>query len=64
MPTTQTPAITKEMFMAYETVRRSGLTNMFMVPMVCNLSGLTRPEVLSIVKQYSQLKERYPDVRK
>lgn len=55
--------ITKEEFEAYEGVRQSGVTNMFMVTTVCELSGLERLKVMQIMKQYSDLMAKYPDVR-
>jgi len=56
--------ISKEDFEAYEKVRSSGVTNMFMVKNVCDLSGLDKEQVLEIIKQYDSLLEKYPDVRK
>jgi len=52
------------MLRAYETVRASGVTNMFDLPVVCFASGLSRGEVLAIMKNYRALTERYPNVRK
>jgi len=54
----------KERFEAYEAVRTSGVTNMFMVTTVCELSGLTRKEVGEVMDNYSDLMVKYPDVRK
>ena len=51
--------ITKEEFLAYEDVRRSGVTNMFDIVAVSRLSGLDRKVVLEIHKQYSNLKAEY-----
>jgi len=56
--------ITKEDFEAYEAVRESGVTNMFMVSVVCSLSRLQREKVLEIMKTYDDLCKKYPDVRK
>jgi hypothetical protein len=50
--------ITKEQFNAYESVRESGATNMFMLNNVCALSGLTREQCLYIMKNYTELKKR------
>ena len=50
--------ITKEQFESYEAVRELGVTNMFAVNNVCNLSGLTREQVFEIMKNYSALKRR------
>jgi len=57
------PIITEEMFAAYEEVRASGVTNMFDLPVVCDLSGLSREEALAIMKNYRAFTEQYPDVR-
>ena len=56
--------ITKEQFEAYEEVRASGVTNMYDVGFVENLSGLDRETIRAIMKQYSDLNDKYPDVRK
>jgi hypothetical protein len=56
--------ITKDEFEAYESVRASGVTNMFAVNVVSQLSGLTREQILEIMKSYGQLTEKYPGVRK
>ena len=56
--------ITKEEFQKYENVRVSGVTNMFDVRMVEYLSGLDRDTIFAIMKQYSELMIKYPDVRK
>jgi len=55
--------ITKEQFIAYESVRQSGVTNMFDVKYVCALSGLERSQVMQIMNKYGELMELYPDVR-
>ena len=51
--------ITKEQFEDYEDVRVSGVTNMFNVKLVCQISGLTREQCKEIMSNYSELKERY-----
>ena len=51
--------ITEEKYRTYEAVRRSGLTNMFDVRMVCELSDLAHDEVLDIMKNYSRYKEEF-----
>lgn len=51
--------ITKDDFMAYEEVRQSGVTNMFMVSTVSDLSGLDRETILAIMDNYSELAEKY-----
>lgn len=55
--------ISKEEFEAYEDVRASGVTNMFMVKTVEDLSGLSRPKIMAIMKQYEDLMKKYPGVR-
>lgn len=51
--------ISKAQYEAYEAVRLSGVTNMFAVDTVAELSGLTREEVLEVQKQYTELKEKF-----
>lgn len=51
--------ITKEEFLAYEDVRRSGKTNMYDVVVVSRLSDLPRRVVLAIMKNYSALEAKY-----
>ena len=53
--------ITKEKFNAYERVRESGVTNMFMITNVMNISGLTKEECLEIMKNYSELEEKFSE---
>ena len=55
--------ITKKEFQAYEDVRSSGVTNMYAVNVVEEISGLSREKIMAIMKQYSELMEKYPDVR-
>ena len=56
--------ITKEQYKAYEKVRVSGKTNMFDVKTVTMLSGLDRPTIMQIMKDYEELMTIYPDVSK
>jgi len=49
----------KEKFIAYEKVRRGGLTNMFMINKVSNLSGLSVEDVKYVMKNYGDLSEKY-----
>jgi len=56
--------ITKEEFETYEAVRNSGVTNMFAVNVVEELSGLSKDKIITIMKGYSELMETYPGVRK
>ena len=55
--------ITQEQFVEYERVRKSGVTNMFDVPVVMRLSGLTRKTILAIMQSYEILMAKYPGVR-
>lgn len=61
---TTTPIITEEMFAAYEAVRKSGVTNMFDLHVVCQHSGLLREEAMAIMKNYIKLTEQYPHIRR
>ena len=56
--------ITKEEFLAYEAVRQSGITNMFMVSTVCDLSELDKDVVMEIMKNYEELKNKYMEDKK
>ena len=51
--------ITQEQFESYEDVRESGVTNMFDVKTVGELSGLEKEEIMTIMTNYGQLKEKY-----
>ncbi len=51
--------ITQDQFDAYEDVRESGITNMFNVAVVSDYSGLSRQEIMTIMKNYSTLQEKY-----
>ena len=51
--------ITQEDFQAYEDVRQSGVTNMFAVSTVSDYSGLSRDKIVSIMKNYSALCDKY-----
>ena len=51
--------ITKAMFIAYENVRLSGVTNMFVVKDVSVLSGLERAEIIEIMRNYDVLEQQY-----
>ena len=56
--------ISKEDFEAYERVRESGVTNMFDVKTVSELSGLGRDTIIKIMKNYGNLVRKYLGVRK
>lgn len=51
--------ITKEQFMAYEDVRVSGVTNMWAVDYVSELSGLDEDTIMIIMKNYGALAKKY-----
>ena len=53
--------ITQEQFEAYVEVQMSGVTNMFDVRTVSDLSGLEKEEIMTIMKSYSELKEKYDE---
>ena len=53
--------ITKTQFNRYEGCRLSGVTNMFNVRLVEELSGLTKDKIMTIMKEYGTLKEKYGD---
>jgi len=49
--------ITKEEFKAYESVRESGITNMFAINIVSKISGLSKEKIITIMENYSELKK-------
>ena len=51
--------ITEEQFEAYKDVQQSGVTNMFDVRTVGELSGLEKEEIMTIMKNYGELNEKY-----
>ena len=53
--------ITQEKFEAYVDVQESGVTNMFDVKTVGQLSGLEKEEIMTIMKSYGELSEKYND---
>ena len=53
--------ITKEQFEAYVDVQMSGVTNMFDVKTVGELSGLEKEEIMTIMKSYGELKDKYDE---
>jgi hypothetical protein len=55
--------ITKDEFISYEKVRQSGVTNMFNLELVCDLTGLTRKQCIYIMNNYSNLNKIWPEVR-
>lgn len=55
--------ITEKQFQAYENIRQSGATNMFMTSVVSDLSGLSKEEIIFIMQNYEALCKKYPNVR-
>ena len=53
--------ITQEQFEAYVDVQVSGVTNMFDVKTVGRLSGLEKEEIMTIMKNYGELKDKYDE---
>ena len=53
--------ITKEQFEAYVDVQESGVTNMFDVKTVGQLSGLEKEQIMTIMKNYGELKDKYDE---
>ena len=53
--------ITKEQFEAYVDVQMSGVTNMFDVKTVGQLSGLEKEQIMTIMTSYSELKDKYDE---
>ena len=51
--------ITEEQFEAYEDVRQSGVTNMFDIKYVMELSGLEKEDIMTIMKSYGELSDKY-----
>ena len=51
--------ITQEQFESYEDVRESGVTNMFDVKTVGQLSGLEKEQIMTIMQSYGELKDKY-----
>ena len=51
--------ISREQFEAYVDVQESGVTNMFDVKTVSELSGLEKEEIMTIMQSYGELKEKY-----
>ena len=53
--------ITKEQFEAYVDVQESGVTNMWNVKLVGQLSGLEKEQIMEIMKNYDKLKDKYDE---
>ena len=53
--------ITQEQFEAYVDVQESGVTNMFDVKTVSQLSGLEKEQIMKIMVDYGTLKDKYDE---
>ena len=53
--------ITQEQFEAYVDVQESGVTNMFDVKTVGQLSGLEKEQIMTIMTYYGELKDKYDE---
>jgi hypothetical protein len=51
--------INKEQFEAYVSVQKSGVTNMFDVKVVGEISGLSRDQIMTIMLDYGGLENKY-----
>ena len=51
--------ITEKDFKAYVAVQKSGVTNMFAVNIVCQMSGLTKEQCFDIMKNYGKYEDMY-----
>ena len=54
--------ITKDQFEAYVDVQMSGVTNMMDVRTVSELSGLERQEIITIMRNYNELQDKYESI--
>ena len=52
-------AVTRDEFEAYTDVQHSGVTNMFDVRTVSELSGLGRPKIMEIMEKYDIYERKY-----
>ena len=52
-------AVTRDEFEAYTDVQHSGVTNMFDVRTVSELSGLGRPKIIEIMEKYEIYHKKY-----
>ena len=53
--------VTREEFESYVEVQESGVTNMFDVKTVGELSGLEKEQIMKIMTDYGTLREKYND---
>ena len=54
-----TTQVTQDEFDSYVEVQESGITNMFNVSVVSDYSGLSRDKIMTIMKNYGDLNDRY-----
>ena len=54
-----TEQVTQDEFDSYVEVQESGVTNMFNVSVVSDYSGLSRDKIMTIMKNYSDLNNKY-----
>ena len=54
-------AVTRDEFEAYTDVQYSGVTNMFDVKTVSQLSGLDRPKIIEIMEKYDIYSKKYSE---
>ena len=52
-------AISREEFLAYEDIRRSGVTNMWDVTYVSEVTGIPHDKVLIMMAHYGELAKKY-----
>ena len=56
---TETTQVTQDEFDSYVEVQESGITNMFNVSVVSDYSGLSRDKIMTIMKNYTDLNNKY-----
>ena len=56
---TETTQVSQDEFDSYVEVQESGITNMFNVSVVSDYSGLSRDKIMTIMKNYGDLNDRY-----
>ena len=54
--------ITEHQFASYVTVQESGITNMWNVSLVTELTGLTKDQCIDIMKNYEKYSKRFASV--
>lgn len=54
--------ITKQQYTKYEKIRKSGMTKMFDIRTVTAQTGLTKSEILEIIKNYEELNNKFNEV--